>query len=107
MPERLMGRNAEGATVRVEVRLFNSLDRFRASQGAWPRLTLPAGSCVGDVLATLAIPPPEVALAWINGRDVTASLRAEVNVERALADGDVLALSGPVPYSWGYGAPVL
>jgi hypothetical protein len=106
MDEGLAGHNIAGAVVRVEVRLFNSLRRFSAD-GEWRQLTLPAGSCIGDALARLAIPPPEVCLAWINGRDVTASLHTDVNVDRALADGDVLALSGPVPYSWGYGAPVL
>ena len=43
-------------------------------------------------------------------------LLARISVESALFDttavlvideGDVIALSGPVPYSWGYGAPVV
>jgi hypothetical protein len=55
----------------------------------------------------MLIPSGEVFLALRNGRDVTASLHAELNTERTIDDGDVVALSGPVPYSWGYGSPVV
>jgi hypothetical protein len=30
-----------------------------------------------------------------------------VNTEAGMNDGDVIAFSGPVPYSYGYGAPVV
>ncbi len=44
----------------------------------------------------------------VNGRDVTPSrVGAPVNRNREIADGDVVPLSGPVPYSYGYGAPVV
>ncbi len=99
--------NVDGITVAIEVRLFNSLARFGRRNGDRLTLTLPAGSTIGDVLATLAIPASEVHLALRNGSDVTPSLHTGVNTERAVDDGDVVALSGPVPYSWGYGAPVL
>jgi hypothetical protein len=49
----------------------------------------------------------EVHLAFCNGRDVTPSLKDPINAEHAVEAGDVVALSGPVPYSWGYGAPVV
>jgi len=55
----------------------------------------------------MRIPSGEVFLALQNGRDVTASLYADLNTERTVDDGDVVALSGPVPYSWGYGSPVV
>jgi hypothetical protein len=54
------------------------------------------------------LPKDKVFLVLRNGRDVTPGLvGAEVNVETALEDGDVIAFSGPVPYSYGYGAPVV
>lgn len=30
-----------------------------------------------------------------------------INTEAGMSDGDVIALSGPVPYSYGYGAPAV
>ena len=43
-----------------------------------------------------------------NGRDVTPGrVGAPVNSDREIAIGDIVALSGPVPYSYGYGAPVV
>ena len=42
----------------------------------------------------------------LNGRDVTPALKDPLNVDEFLSDGDAIALSGSVPYSAGYGAPV-
>ncbi|MDH3231665.1 MAG: MoaD/ThiS family protein [Alphaproteobacteria bacterium] len=103
----LLGHNARRVTVTIEVRLFNSLYRYRGNTGAAMPLSLPAGSSVGDILQELAIPADKVFLALRNGRDVTPSLHTALNTETALDEGDVIALSGPVPYSWGYGAPVV
>ncbi len=98
------GANAAHIALAVEVRLFNSLARQRRARD---RLTLPAGSTVGDVLRHCGVAANEVFLVLCNGRDVTASLHTGPNLDRALDDGDVIALSGPVPYSWGYGSPVV
>lgn len=98
------GSNADAISLAVEVRLFNSLARQRRARD---RLTLPAGSTVGDVLRHCGVAASEVFLVLCNGRDVTESLHTGPNLERALDDGDVVALSGPVPYSWGYGSPVV
>lgn len=107
MDHSLIGHNLGDLTIEVEVRLFNSLTRFGGRDGHRRVLSLPAGSTIGDVLGRLRIPPREVFLALQNGRDVTASLYADLNTERAIDEGDVIALSGPVPYSWGYGSPVV
>lgn len=103
----LMGHNVGGIEVTVEVRLFNSLHRFDGRAGGPMALSLPAGSSIGDILRTLGIPLQKVFLALRNGRDVTPSLHTAINTEAVLDDGDVIALSGPVPYSWGYGSPVV
>lgn len=103
----MRGHNVAGITIAIEVRLFNSLFRFGGAPAGPVSLRLPAGSTVGDVLLGLGIPRPEVQLAFVNGRDVTPNLRGALNTERPLEDGDVVALSGPVPYSWGYGSPVV
>jgi len=103
-----LGDNARGATVTVESRLFNSLTRYRGERSWRELFTLPAGSTIRDVLELWGLPKHEVFLVLRNGRDVTPGLvGAEVNVETALDDGDVIAFSGPVPYSYGYGAPVV
>lgn len=98
--------SAATARCRVEVRLFNSLTRHGKGE---PRrhLDLPAGATVGDVVRRFDIPRPDIYLVLVNGRDVTRTLGDAVNLDRELEDGDCVALSGPVPFSWGYGAPVV
>jgi len=102
-----IGHNTSGLVIEVEVRLFNSLSRFGGVGGFRRMLSLPAGSTVGDILRELSVPASEVFLALQNGRDITPSLYSALNTEKALDDGDVIALSGPVPYSWAYGSPVV
>ena len=104
----LIGHNTQQATVTVEARLFNSLFKYSAERNCRQSVTLPAGSSIGDLLHHLKLPRDEVFLIMKNGRDVTPGLvGAQVNVEPALEDGDVIAFSGPVPYSYGLGAPVV
>jgi hypothetical protein len=103
----MLGHNIQNITMTVEVRLFNSLTKF-SDDGLKPlRMDVPAGSSVGDVLRRLKIPGDKIHLALLNGRDITPSLHTAVNENAVLDEGDVLGLSGPVPYSWGYGAPVV
>lgn len=104
----MLGHNADGATVTIESRLFNSLTKYRGERSCRETFTLPAGSTIRDVLALWGLPRKEVFLVLRNGRDVTPGLvGADVNVEAVLDQGDVIAFSGPVPYSYGYGAPVV
>lgn len=102
-----IGHNAEGATIAVRVRLFNSLSRY-ADTGE-TRLHLPAGATIGDVIDGMRLPQAAIFLALRNGRDVTPGLYqgGVVNRDAVLDDGDVVAFSGPVPYSWAYGAPIV
>ncbi len=103
-----LGHNSGGATIAVEVRLFNSLGRYAGPAGGPQRLVLPAGATVGAVLQRLGVPPAEVFLVLRNGRDVTPGRDgAAINEEHELYDGHVVALSGPLPYRFGYGAPVV
>lgn len=102
-----IGHNSEDIAVTVEARLFNSLSRYAPPGTRFPHLSLPAGSTVGDLIRRLSIPARDVYLVMRNGKDVTASLYGEINTEAVIDEGDVIALSGPVPYSWGYGAPVV
>jgi len=98
------GHNSGQATVLVQVRRFNSLsDGDCASRP----VELPAGSDIGDLLATLGLSAARVHLVLVNGRDATPWLDGGVNTTRVLDHGDTVALSGPVPYSWGYGSPVV
>ncbi len=87
--------------------MFNSLVRLAGASIEPQRRELPAGSTLGDLLLELGIPAREVHLAFVNGRDVTPRLHGGVETDHALQDGDVIGLSGPVPYSWGYGSPVV
>jgi len=103
----MIGHNVQNITLTVEVRLFNSLTRY-SDDGLNPtKIEMPAGSAVGDVLRELKIPGEKVHLVLLNGRDITPSLYTAINENVVLDEGDVLGLSGPVPYSWGYGSPVV
>ncbi len=103
-----LGHNSQRKTITVESRLFNSLTKFSGTRSTREKLTLPAGSTVRDVLDFWGLPEAEVFLVLRNGRDVTPGLvGAPVFVDAALDEGDVIAFSGPVPYSFGYGAPVV
>lgn len=93
--------------IRVTVRLFNSLAAYGGDTPGATELDLPAGACVGDVVRRFGVPADRIYLVLVNGRDVTRTLGGPVNLDRQIEDGDVVALSGPVPFSWGYGAPVV
>ena len=101
------GDNVRGGQVGFRLRLFNTISRFSAHGCAYIDMELPAGSSVADVLEVFAIPQSAVFLVLVNGRDITPGLYGQTRTDYFIQDGDVLALSGPVPYSWGYGAPVV
>ncbi|MEQ1714648.1 MAG: hypothetical protein ABL907_01465 [Hyphomicrobium sp.] len=104
-----IGHNSEGQTIRVQVRLFNSLARYTPSANFREDIEVPAGASVGLLIDKFKLPVSEIFLVLRNGRDITPGLYqgGVVNVETGLTDGDVIAFSGPVPYSYGYGAPVV
>ena len=103
-----LGHNIKNAVISVEVRLFNSLTRFAGPQGTRRRMVLPAGTTVGELAARLAIPTADLFLVLVNGRDITPGLVGDaVRHQHQIEEGDVVAFSGAVPYSYGYGAPVV
>lgn len=105
----MIGHNATETPITVEVRLFNSLSRHGGGLGPVQRMELTAGATVGDVVDRLRLPVGDIFLVLRNGRDVSPGLYGGgmVNREAVLDDGDVVAFSGPVPYSFGMGAPVV
>lgn len=104
----LIGDNVSGISIKIEVRLFNSLQIHAGPEGWRTHRELPAGATIGDLVKQLGIPAHEIFVVFCNGRDITSGLvGAPINQARALDDGDVIALSGPVPYSYGLGAPVV
>jgi hypothetical protein len=104
-----IGHNSQGITLEVEARLFNSLAKYCGPNGPRQRLALEAGCTVGDLIRMFRLPPDEIFLVLRNGRDITPGVYrgGHVNEDAVLDDGDVIAFSGPVPYSFGYGAPVV
>ena len=102
-----IGHNMPDEPLRVRVRLFNAVAARMGAAGGEQTLELPPGSTIADVVARLNIPLDAVFLVLRNGRDVTPTLHGPLNVDEFLEDGDVIAFSGPVPYSPGYGAPVV
>ena len=108
MSKDMLGHNTKGATVTIESRLFNSLTKYRGERSCRETFTFPAGATVRDVLEAWRLPKHKVFLCMRNGRDVTPGLvGAEINENTVLDEGDVIAFSGPVPYSYGFGAPVV
>jgi len=103
-----LGHNSQDIDINIEVRFFNSLSRYRPAGEAGNRLTLPAGSTIASILERFNIARRDVFVVFRNGRDVTPGLVGDaVRTSCEIEDGDVIALSGPVPYSYGYGAPVV
>jgi len=103
-----IGHNSQDVVINVEVRLFNRISRYAKGQDARRRLSVPAGTTVGELVDQLRIPRSEIFLVLVNGRDVTPGLvGADFRDYHLVEEGDVVALSGPVPYSYGYGAPVV
>ena len=103
-----IGHNSQDVAITIEVRLFNRISRYANGQGARHRLSVPAGTTLGELVDQLRIPRSEIFLVLVNGRDVTPGLvGADFKDYHLVEEGDVVALSGPVPYSYGYGAPVV
>ena len=89
----------------IELCLFNSLSRY-LPQPSPLRLSVPAGTQASDLLRRFDIPAEKVYAAWRNGRDIMTCFGGSVQPGVTLQAGDRVALSGPVPFSRGYGAPV-
>jgi len=101
-----IGHNSGDVVVTIRAKLFNSV----IPPGSGPHLhdlTFAVGATLADLVQELNIDPAAIFIAWANGRDVTKRLGDNINLEYVLTDGDEIALSGPIPYSWGYGSPVV
>lgn len=103
-----VGHNSQGIAITVEVKAFNSLTKYGPTGSRAQVLEVPAGTTVGDLAGQLGMPKSEIFLVLINGRDITPGLVGdEIRDYYVVEDGDVVAFSGAVPYSYGYGAPVV
>ena len=103
-----IGHNSAEIEITVEVKTFNSLSRYGPRNSQPLSLDLPVGTTVGELAGRLGIPFSEIFLVLVNGRDITPGLVGDdVKAYHVIEDGDVVAFSGAVPYSYGYGAPVV
>lgn len=104
-----LGHNSQGVKLTIEARFFNSLSKYCGEGRLCRQIQLDAGCTVGDLIREFKLPISEIFLVLKNGRDITPGLYqgGVVNEDVVLDDGDVIAFSGPVPYSYGYGAPVV
>jgi sulfur carrier protein ThiS len=99
-----LGHSIADIDVNVEVRFFNAIARYAGPQGLRQQMTVSAGTTVGELAARLGVPRKELFLVLVNGRDITPGLVGDdIRDYHVLNDGDVIALSGAVPYSYGYG----
>ncbi len=92
----------------ITIRLFNTLSKYASGSTQWP-VTLADGSTVGDALERLGLPEEEIFLLLHNGRNIMQGFgfNSGIDKDRILHDGDVLAFSGPIPFSRGYGAAIV
>lgn len=104
-----IGHNADGVKIRVQVRFFNTLSRFTQNPAFREDVEVAADATVGKLIELFKLPIAGIFLVLRNGRDITPGIYqgGVVNTDAGLNDGDVIAFSGPVPYSYGYGAPVV
>ncbi|MCC6657554.1 MAG: hypothetical protein IT512_05150 [Rhodocyclaceae bacterium] len=91
--------------IEVEVHLYNSLVRFVRKYEPL-RVSLPEGAPPAEVARRLGIPEREIFAAWRNGHNILKSFGGSFEDGIVLGHGDRLALSGPIPFSRAYGAPV-
>ena len=91
--------------IEVEIHLYNSLTKCFARNEPL-RLLLPSGTPPAEVAQRLGIPNGEIFAAWHNGRNILKSFGGSFEDGVSLDNGDRLALSGPIPFSRAYGAPV-
>lgn len=102
------GHNSGAAGVRFTVKLFSTLASRLPGAHRGVGCSLPAGSRIADLLDHLRLARGEVFLVLVNGKDVSPGRVGDpVKLDRLIEEGDVIALTGPLPYSWGYGAPVV
>jgi molybdopterin converting factor small subunit len=72
----------------VNVKLFAGLRSYARTDDGICALELPNASTVGDVIATLNIPPDKPSILLLNGRHAQR--------DKTLSDGDTLSLFPPV-----------
>lgn len=102
-----IGHNSQDRTIRITVRLFNSVACKSPHLPPQLERTYPVGTTIDQLIHDLNLPRQDLFLILINGRDISSGLVGALNVSREIEDGDIVAFSGPVPYSYGYGAPVV
>lgn len=88
--------------IRLHVRLFNRMRQYADDGRDRFELSVPDRITYSHLLEILKIPEKDVFVAFRNGRNIALFPGNDI-----LTDGDVIALSGPVPFSRGYGAPVV
>ena len=103
----LIGHNSGDANVTVTVKLFNSMHTKGNPDAVKEPLQYPVGSTVGDVFRDLNLPLDDLFLILVNGKDISPGLVGALKFSHEGEEGDVIAFSGPVPYSYGYGAAVV
>ena len=90
--------------MQFEVRFFNSMRRY--SGGRLSHLVEASDRpTILDVVRSLGIPPHDVHLVFHNGKVIGHSVADTATT--LIAQGDTVGLSGPVPFSRGYGTPVV
>ena len=97
----------ESVGITVQVRLINSLARLLLKKQRNLELTFQTGSTVGDMITHFGFSKSDVFLALCNNRDLTPDLDGDINMGYQFTEGDAISLSGPIPHSWGYVAPVM
>jgi len=103
-----LGHNIGEAPIEIEVRLFNSLSRHGDGRGDRFAIALQPGTTIGELATQLGIPRAALFLVLVNGRDISPGLvGGGIRADREIEHGDVVAFSGAVPYSYGYGAPIV
>lgn len=103
----MKGHNSDGLNITISVRLFNTMAKHGDMDAVKDPLKYPVGTTVGEIFRDLKLPREHLFLILVNGRDISPGLVGDLYFNHQLEDGDTLAFSGPVPYSFGFGAPVV
>ena len=92
-PPAHLGHNIADMDVNVEFRFFNAIARYAGPRGMRQKMTVPAGTTVGELADRLGVPRKELFLVLVNGPDITPGLVGDdIKDYHVLDDGDVIAI---------------
>jgi hypothetical protein len=88
------------AKIAITTKFFNSLQKYAGAHKFQMEMFIPLDSTIESLIRALGIPSLEVHLVIKNGRAISWPIQDTSIAAEPIINGDVIALSGPVPFNW-------